>query len=387
MKNTLNEDIKRIHEIMGLKVITEQSIPRPLIKSVLKNSDDEAYALRKLFNLADNEIDNILRQIDRVGVDNLSDDVLELLARQTIDNVDDIVKFMKVGKYLGSNFDEIAGTIIKRFESVNEIPYELRDGAVNLYRKKLDELPYLEGADEIKEKLVRDFQSQFDETFNDRIIRGATTSVNKELESLVDEILGTDILSDVPVDAVSQATRDMVAKNTAAYKEFIREAKKTKSYLRNISEEEYNKVMSDLLSSVKRIDPDTLAEIKRIHLGNPSWWSKKPWWAKVSFLIGAIGGGAPLAWLALRFLWERVTNMGDIQAVDRWFDEYILGKTMKLTQKNVKEHLIDKYPIDEPTFNDSYTIYLSEDLQTARVRGPRNFKITLVDGNISSVEN
>ena len=170
-KKNIQEDIKRIQGIMGIStsLLNEQVnlIPKPLIKKILGSADDVADPLTKAFNLSDNQIDDVLRQIDEVGVDNLSDDVLELLSKSSIDNVDDLVKFMKVGKFLGSNFDEIALKIYRKVDTMGEITMDQRNKVIKFYSDKLDELPFLDGADDIKQKLVRDFKSEFDSKYSD----------------------------------------------------------------------------------------------------------------------------------------------------------------------------------------------------------------------------
>jgi hypothetical protein len=190
-KHILKEQLNRIQQIMGVNesLLIENPVPIPkiFIKKILKDSDDVGEVLAKLFNLSDKQIDNLIAQIDRVGVDNLSDDVLEALAKNTIDNVDDFVKLLKSGKYLGSNFDELSITILNRVEDLGEITPQTRQRVIDLYKQKLDGLPFLENAKEVKEKLVRDFQSEFDIKFSDKILRATASSLDNELDNLFNQ--------------------------------------------------------------------------------------------------------------------------------------------------------------------------------------------------------
>lgn len=381
-KKLINEDINRIHEIMGLssKLLVEQPIPKPLLKKALKMSDDVLEPLTKLFNLTDNQIDDIIRRIDTDGVDNLSDDVLELLSKSTIDNVDDLVKFMKSGKFFGSNFDEIASKIFAKVDSLGEITMDQRNKIIKYYSDKLDELSFLNGADDIKEKLVRDFKSEFDSKYSDFINK----NVISNLDNAVDDLLkSASVVDDIPTDAVSKTTKEMVARNEKAFKEFIKNARKKGSFLKDISDTEYNKLMSDAISSSRRIDPDILTELKRVNEINPSWWSKQPMWKKLLTVISGFSLGPSLGALLWYSTLARFNNWGDIAWIKRMFSN-ATGEIGELTQSNVKDHLISKYPIDELTFENDYNIYISEGGKTARVRGPQNYTITLTDGKISS---
>mgnify|MGYP000076608057 CR=1 FL=1 len=383
-KKIIQEDIKRIQGIMGIStsLLNEQVnlIPKPLIKKILGSADDVVDPLTKVFNLSDNQIDNVLRQIDEVGVDNLSDDVLELLSKSSIDNVDDLVKFMRVGKFLGSNFDEIALRIYRKVDTMGEITMDQRNKVIKFYSDKLDELPFLDGADDIKQKLVRDFKSEFDSKYSDFINK----NVISNLDNAVDDLLKSgSVVDDIPTDAVSDATKEMVARNEKAYKEFIKNARNKGSLLKDISETEYNKLMSDAISSSRRIDPDMLAELKRVNEINPSWWSGLPLWKKLLTIVSGIGLGPSVGALLWYSTLARFNNWGDIAWIEQVFSN-ATGEIGELTQSNVKDHLINKYPIDEPSFNDEYKIFINQDGKSARVRGPQNYTITLKDGKISS---
>lgn len=66
--------------------------------------------------------------------------------------------------------------------------------------------------------------------------------------------------------------------------------------------------------------------------------------------------------------------------------EPTLEPTLELTQSNVKDHLIDKYVIDSSTFDDNYSIVITDSQDFAFVEGPKTFEVTLSDGKITSKE-
>ena len=56
----------------------------------------------------------------------------------------------------------------------------------------------------------------------------------------------------------------------------------------------------------------------------------------------------------------------------------------ELTKDDVKDHIINNYTIDGPTFDDYYFISISKDKDYAFVEGPQNFDVKLSDGKITS---
>lgn len=389
-KDVLKEELSRIQEIMGVNdgLLMEGPVPIPksFIKKILKDSDDVGDVLTKLFNLSDNQIDNVIAQIDRVGVDNLSDDVLEALARNTIDNVDDFVRLLKAGKYLGSNFDEFAIRIMDRVEGLGQITPQTRQKVIDLYKQKLDELPFLENAKEVKEKLVRDFQSEFDSKFADRMVREAGESIERTL----DEILNTNPLDDIPEGSISNNLRGSVDRNVKAYKNFISSAKKKGSFLQDITKEEYEKIMQDLMSSAKRVDRDILEEMKLIMKKDPSWWSKKPLWAKILFVLGAFGFGDVAV---TTLLWSLKTKYSKFKnPIELW---NWLNKTTgidegvdKLTESNVEGWFKVTYPakyVDSGTFKDNFSITLNTTQTEAVIEandGSEEWEVKIQDNKI-----
>jgi hypothetical protein len=389
-KDLLKEELNRIQRMMGINeaLLMEQPIPMPksLIKNILKSSDDVAEPLLRIFNLTDNQIDDVIRQIDRVGVDNLSDDVLEALARNSIDNVDELARLLKVGKYLGSNFDEIAIKIFDRVDSMAQISPEVRKKVVDIYKKKLDEIPFLENSDEIKQKLVRDFQTEFDTKFSDRMVREAGESVDR----ILDEVLGTDPLSDIPSGAISDNVRNLVSRNTEAYKNFIKSARKKGSFLQDITKEEYDKIMQDVLSSTKRVDRDVLDELKVIMKKEPNWWTKMSLAKKVGFVISAIGLGPTVGAVLWYSTLTRFKNWGDIVWIKKFFSG-ATGTTIELNNSNVENWFKSTYPakyVDKNNFENNFTITLNNTKTRAVIMsndGTEEWEVLLSDNEIQEI--
>ena len=392
-KHILKEQLGRIQSIMGISegLLIEAPVPvtKFFVKELLKNAsetgDEVIMLLSRMFNLTDNQIDNVVNQINRVGVDNLSDDVLELLARSSIDNVDDFVRFLKAGKFLGSNFDEIASIFFKKIEQYNEITPETRKGYIDLYRRKLDNLDFLDGSTEIKEKLVRDFQSELDSKFADRMARKSANSI----DNIVDEMLNTNILDDIPVGAISDKTRDIVARSTESYKNFIRNAKKKGSIVQEMTKEEYDKIIQDYFTG-KRIDPEVKAELNTILKKEPSWWSKKPMWAKVIFVIGAFGIGPTVAATLFYATIARFSNWGDISWIRKLFSGSI-GTTIELNNSNVENWFESTYPakyVDKNNFENNFTITLNNTKTKAVIMsndGTEEWEVLLSDNEIQEI--
>jgi hypothetical protein len=390
-KDLLKEELNRIQKMMGINeaLLMEQPIPMPksLIKNILKSSDDVAEPLLRIFNLTDNQIDNVISQIDRVGVDNLSDDVLEALAKNSIDNVDELVRLLKAGKYLGANFDEIAIKIFDRVDSMAQISPEVRKKVVDLYKKKLDEIPFLENSDEIKQKLVRDFQTEFDTKFSDRMVREAGESVDR----ILDEVLGVDPLSDIPSGAISDNVRDLVSRNTDAYKNFIKSAKKKGSFLQDITKEEYDKFMQDVLSSTKRVDRDILDELKVIMKKEPNWWTKMSLAKKVGFVISAIGLGPTVGAVVWYSTLARFKNWGDIVWIKKFFSG-ATGELEQLSETNVENWFQSTYPatyVDSRNFKENFSIIINVEKTQAVIEsndGIQEWEVKIEDNKIVEIK-
>ena len=113
--------------------------------------------------------DNSLKK----DVTNRIDDALK-------NEVDIVVSFMKAGKFFGSNFDTIGSRILSNADKYDEITPEIRKRYVDYFSGKLDDLPFLKGADDIKAGLVRDFKSEFDNVYTNKLVRSTSSALDME---------------------------------------------------------------------------------------------------------------------------------------------------------------------------------------------------------------
>ena len=76
---------------------------------------------------------------------------------------------MKDAKCFGSNFDEIAVKIFNKVDTLSQINMVTRKKVIGIYEDSLDNLPFLNGADDIKAELVRIFKTEFDAKYNGQL--------------------------------------------------------------------------------------------------------------------------------------------------------------------------------------------------------------------------
>lgn len=151
-----NELINKVDSIV-LAVLEKQNLNVKLINSVRKE-------VKEKINIG---------WMNLLGQKYLDGDSLP-----TLNSVDDLVNFLKAGKcYFGPKFDDIGNTIIQRLDRLDNVTYVHIEKTGSLYRKKLDELGYLDGADEIKEELVRDFISELNGRYLDELFEDAARLV------------------------------------------------------------------------------------------------------------------------------------------------------------------------------------------------------------------
>lgn len=405
MKTTINEDIKRIMGIMGISssLLNEQVnlIPKPLIKKILGSADDVADPLIKVFNLSDNQIDNILRQIDEVGIDNLSDDLLELLSKSSIDNVDDLVKFMKVGKFLGSNFDDIALRIYRKVDTFDEISMERRNEVIKFYSDKLDELPFLDGADDIKEKLVRDFKSEFDSKYSDIISRNVVEGLSDELDGLFNQterIMGQldNVVEGMPANTpgrkkIQTAWKKIFYNRESVYDEIRRRSGyiDTKQYeragnIKGMTDAEIEKLLSVSGDPMKTPrDADLVKAVSAAQNANyftaaNSSFMSLPKAVRTAFWTVLVTGGSALA-LGSSII-KILIGLMDIGS-EKLDTVKISTDLVSLNNENIISHLSSELNMPEDMFQD-WVIDIKNDKFSAIVENPapdgKIYKVTLV---------
>ena len=394
-KELIREELLRIQEIMGIKqsfvneAVSPVFMSKALVKQILKNSENLPETLRKIFNATDQQVDLITSRIDDVGgVENLTDDLLEGLAKKTIDNVDDLVKLLKAGNFFGSDFKLISKGIFDKIDTFVEISPNTRIKVIEYYKKSLDDLPFLENADEIKGKLVRDFQSEFDEKFAERITKGVGSSI----DDVYDAFLNTDIVSDIPENAIPKNSRDILERSITDYKNFIRNAKKKGFPQASLTKAEYDKLMLDFFSQTKRIDDRVYNDIKEILKKEPSWWVKKPWWAKLLMISGLIGFGPELATLILWGVVQKYSNLKNPAEIWNFLDGLFGTKPQsQLDTSSVERWFETNYParyVDSSNFEENFKVVLNNTKTGAVIEskdGYEEWQVKLQDGKIIEI--
>ena len=425
-KHILKEQLGRIQSIMGISegLLIESPVPltKFLVKQLLKTADetgdDITMLLSRMFNLTDNQIDNVINKINRVGVDNLSDDVLELLARSSIDNVDDFVRFLKAGKFLGSSFDELSSLIFKRFEGIDEITPQTRQAAIDIYKKTLDGLPYLDDATEIKQKLVRDFQSEFDSKFLDKITRQTISSADNLLDDLLEELdkHGSEVSDNIvnntpglPPELRQQAKVywDTLWTKSETFAEMI---KRRAQYAKNIElgkgadqkiipggAEYAGKTVEDIERIVRGATKDQQIILNNIMRSN--WYTAMNPILKYSLISVILSGGVSIS-MSRTIL---NTIMGLFQLGDagieklktKWLDPKVSeseGIITVLTPNNVENWFKDTYPenyVDNENFKKSYSVSINttKDMATIeRTDGSKEWEVKIQNNKIQEIK-
>lgn len=365
MKKNLINEIHRISELIGSKsLISEQAVPK-FLKSLLNVSDD---IIKKVLKSSDTVSDDVLRKA-KAG-ETLSDEAVELLLR----NIDfnQLAKIIIDEGLMGSQYlNKIDDTIMIIKQNPDQINIIL-----NKVDNVIDGLPFLsDGPD----KLVKAIKSET----RDRIMRG----VSPETSHVVDDIFNNvvELLDDVPAGSVSDKIVNITSENIKKYEQFLKAAKEKGSVLQTFTQEQFNQAVSDLASNARRMDPNVFNEFKLVYAKNPGWWKSMSLGKKIIFVSSLVSLGPAAAAILYHSLKARFTNWGDIAFIKKIF-EFNPDDIEKLTQSNVKKYLIDNYTIDVPSFNKEYKIHISNDKTKAIVRGPRNFKVSILDKKIIAEE-
>lgn len=404
-KKIIQEEVIRIQEIMGLSssLLNEQAnlIPKPLIRNMLKMSDDAVDVITKFFNLTDNQIDNVVRQIDDVGVDNLSDDVLEGLSKSSKDNVDDLVRVLKSNKLLGSNFDEIASRIFQRVDDIDVVTMEQRDKVIKLYSDKLDGLSFLDGADEIKQKLVRDFKSEFDSRYSDIISRNVVEGLDNELNNLFNQterIMGQldNVVEGMPANTpgrekIQTAWKKIFYSRESVYDEIRRKSGyiDPKQYeragnIKGMTDAEIEKLLGVSGDPMKTPrDADLVKAVSAAQNANyftaaSSTFMQLPKAVRIAFWTVLVTGGT--AYSLGSSIMKILVGLMDIGA-EKLDTVKITTDLTSLNNENIVSHLSSELNMPEDMFRD-WIIDIKDDKVSAIVENPapdgKIYKVTLV---------
>lgn len=369
MKKNLINEINRISELMGGKpLLSEQAVPK-FLKTLLNLGDD---VIKKVIKSTDEVSDDVLRRA-KAGQP-LSDEAVELLLRNI-----DFDKFAKIiidNQMMGSQYMDVIDMVI---EQIKKNPDQLNVILAKV-DSSIDKLPFLaDGPDE----LIKSLKSET----RDRIMREVSPESARVVDDIFADMLNdaTTLMDDIPDEAISDKMRNTAKVNLEKYNQFITQAKKKGSSLQVFTEEQYQQVVNDLASSTRRMDPKVFEEFQKIYALNPGWWKSLSFGKKILYVSSLIGLGPTAAAVLIYGTKARFSNWGDVGYIRKLFG-YASGDIEELTQSNIKDYIVKTFPVDEPSFNNEYVIYISDDKKTARVRGPKNFKVTLSDNKITAEE-
>lgn len=368
MKNKILNEIHRISTLMGNENILSEQIAPKILKKFFSVLDDDA--ARQVLKATDNSQDDLIRKL-RAG-ESLSDDAMELLLK-VIDYdllAKNLVDQKLLGDRLNANIEKIITVLKENPERYDELTKRMDDviEKVGLNNKFPDEL--ITG-------VKKDVRSRIDDGIGD-----AATKVD---DINIDDLLNSgSVVDDIPTGTFSDETKKTIRDNEEKFKRFVRRAKKRGSMVQDFTIEQYNQAFNELSTGMKEMDPKVFNEFQKVY--RTGWWSGLPLWKKALTVLSATSVGPT----AVTIIWystiARFTNWQDVVWIKEFFTN-ATGEISELTQSNVKDHLISKYPIDEPSFENEYKIYISQDGKSARVRGPKNYTVKVSDGQITSTEN
>ena len=385
-KKVLNE-INDIRKMMGIKpkqLISEQVLSPVLTKKLLGSSaiDDIESVLSKFFNLADDEISNVANRIRRSGADNIEDDVIELLVRQSKDDIGAVAKLLRAGGYL-PEIESITQRIYSKVDEMAEVTAEQRDTLLLMFEDSLEQLGYI--SEDLKNALVREFREDLQLKVSSKLV----------IPDLFDDLLG-EVQEMVTIprttwDKILGRAPKLVPKveyNLKQYETAMKRARKKGVTLQNYTLEDWNKLVDDFKSNSRSLTDEQRKAYNKIYESGQfrQWYVTLSPIRKVLFWFSLFSVAPTIITLGVYFIHKRLTSTGDIQlAMDviDWIENLLTGKVTELTEKKVKEKIVEDFLVDEGTFNDEYTIYINDDKQSARVRGPQNFKAEInTDGKI-----
>ena len=269
---------------------------------------------------------------------NLSDDITKKVLKSSDIVSDDVLRKAKAGEPLSDDavelllrnfdFNRLAKTIIDNQLMGNQYLNKI-DDIIEIIKKNPDQTNViLNRVDNVIDELsfLSDAPDELVRAIKsetkDRITRGVSPETSRVVDDIFDNV--AELLDDIPAGSVSDEMANITSQNIKNYEQFMIAAKEKGSLVQTFSQKQYDDAVSDLA-------------------------------------------------------------VGDITFIKKIFG-FVSNDIEELTQSNVKEYLIDTYPIDEPSFNNEYAIYISDDKKTARVRGPKNFKVSISDNKIIAEE-
>ena len=379
MNNNLINEINNMRSIMGLnsKPVLLESINPTLLKKIWQNVPTEKLEdfLPKVFNLSDNELSSILSRVQQEG-GGLSDDVAELLLRKAKTDMSGVAKVLKLGGYL-PEVETLSKRILQKVDEMPTVTAEQRDTLILAFEDSIDQLGFI--SDELRDELVKDFTEEIQLKVSSKLaISDLLVDLNQDVTEFVtlprtywEKIMGKE-----------PKVITKLENNLRNYEQAMRIARKEGSILKDYTLEDFTKLLDDFKSNATELNPQLVEELNKIY-NRQSFrkaWVKMSPLKKITWILGTVGFG-PTVLLVLGYLIKtRFTNIGDVKAIIGLIDSgeaMLRGDVDKLTEKNIKEAILKDYLVDGDTFSNEYKIYINNDGQTARVRGPQNFTVKI----------
>lgn len=378
----LISEVSRINDLMLFtenKEVLNESFASALrgIRTLVKNSADDIakYGIKQVDDLVKRMVnartaDDFFDLLDEVKIHDeriakqLRRDIFDVLPEVTQTRINDIAKNIElnINKIPENQLDGFLDDIINR-----QFPNE--PDSVKLFMKDT----ILDNSDTIAKK------------------RGSA-SVADDITSKLDDLgFGDDV-----IDEVSDEIDDLLPNTEAAdklkaekerFERIIKRAKHNDSIIQEYTFDEWRELWDNWKNPSVTLPDEQVKALQEVLNSNGmrAWYRKLTPPKKVLFWSLTVSFGPTILGLIVTGIAKRFTTLDDIELVlDAW--DFIFGNVTKLTEKNVAEAIINDYNVDESTFNNYYDIFISNDKQSARVRGKvdgaDNYKVTIVDKEI-----
>jgi hypothetical protein len=378
----LISEVSRINDLMLFtekKEVLNESFASVLrgIRTLVKNSADDIakYGIKQVDDLVKRMVnartaDDFFDLLDEVKIHDegiakqLRRDIFDVLPEVTQNRINDIAKNieMNINKIPENQLDDFLDDIIN-------IQFPNEPDSVKLFMKDT----ISDNSDTIAKK------------------RGSASVADDIARKLDDLGLGDDV-----IDEVSDGIDDLLPDTEAAaklkaekerYKRVIKQAKKNRSIIKEYTFEEWQKLWEQWKDPTVKLPKQQIDAITKA-LENKSlraWYHSLNPPKKLLFWSVFMSVGPTILGLVATALIKRFTSWDDIKLVIEAWD-LVFGNVTKLTEENVTDAIIEDFNVDRDTFNDFYNIYISNDKQSARVRGKventNNYKVTIVDKEI-----
>jgi hypothetical protein len=137
---------------------------------------------------------------------------------------------------------------------------------------------------------------------------------------------------------------------------------------KEITKEEYDRILNDAFSTVKTRTSNKsevqFKEMMNILKKDDTWWSKRPTWAKILFVVTGLGFGDTVLTFILWSLKTKYSKFKNPLELWDWFNKIsgVDDGIYKLTESNVEGWFKLTYPakyVDQTNFKNNFNITLN----------------------------